>query len=249
MPTIDLDHISTLYRTHRDGLAHARDHIRALPATPAPAPAPHDIEAEITYLLVRHHAPDHVVRIGTAHSTATAWTLAALHHNGTGRLHTFDTHDPHPHHLPPGMDPDRWTHTKGDVRAKLTHLPEHTGLLALDSTHGGWFARWYLHHLLPTLDPHTPIAVHGVFQHPHTPPFTEGALVLSWLANNTTGYFTASAARAPHARRALTDLKAALGLDAPLHPTRTDPAIFFHLPTRPHPASPATTRPRAHATH
>ncbi|MGW9347597.1 class I SAM-dependent methyltransferase [Nocardiopsis flavescens] len=247
MPTIDLDHLSTLYRTHRDGLARARAHIRTLTPTLPPAPEPDDIEAEITYLLIRHHTPDHVVRIGTAHGTATAWTLAALDHNGTGDLHTFDTNDTHPHHLPPGMDPQRWKHTKGDVRAKLSHLPRHTGLLALDSTQGGWFARWYLHHLLPTLAPDTPIAVHGVFHHPHTPPFTEGALVLSWLANNTTGYFTASAARAPHAHRTLTDLRTELGLHTP-HPARTDPAIFFHLPTRPHPASPATTRPRAHAT-
>ncbi|MDT0331954.1 class I SAM-dependent methyltransferase [Nocardiopsis lambiniae] len=245
MPTIDLDHISALYRTHRDDLARARDHIRALPAT-APAPALDDIEAEITYLLIRHHTPDHVVRIGTAHSTATAWTLAALRDNGAGRLHTFDTHDPDPHHLPPGMDPDRWKHTKGDVRAKLTHLPPHTGLLTLDTAHGGWFARWYLHHLLPTLRPHTPIAVHGVFRHPRTAPFTEGALVLSWLANNTTGYFTASAARAPHTHQALTDLKTELTLNTPLTATRTDPAIFFHLPARPAPPSP--TRPRAHAT-
>ncbi len=241
-PAIDLAHIQHLYRTHRDDLARVREHMRHHHTT-TPGPHPHDIEAEITYLLLRAHTPAHTLQIGTGHGSTTTWILHALRDNGTGHLHSFDTHDHATRHVPTHLAHHRWTHTQGDPRTNTTHLPPHTDHLVLNPTQGSWFTRWYLNHLLPTLPAHTPTSVHGVFHHTHTPPYTEGALILTWLTNNTTGFFTASAARAPHTHRALCDLKTELGLATPIHPARHNPTIYFRLPPHPHHrATPPTTR-------
>ncbi|PWV55105.1 MULTISPECIES: class I SAM-dependent methyltransferase [Nocardiopsis] len=249
-PTIDLDLITTLYTTHRDDLARVRDQQRQhyADADPAMTPQLDDLEAEITYLLLRHHRPANVVEIGTYYGWSTSWILSALRDNGTGHLHSFDIVDHATTHVPHTLADDRWTFTKGDVRAKITHIPSSTDYLFIDAAHNGWFARWYIHHLLPTLPAHIPVSVHDVFHQRYALPFTEGAVVLKWLANNTTNYFTASAARAPHHHQALTDLKTELGLDTPVRDSAHNPMIFFHLPERPRPgqAIPSPPRPRAH---
>ncbi|WP_017568872.1 class I SAM-dependent methyltransferase [Nocardiopsis halotolerans] len=236
-PTIDLDHIRHLYRTHRDDLAHVRDQMRHHHTTnPHLRPTTNDIETEITYLLLRAHTPQHTVQIGTGHGWTTTWILSALRDNGTGHLHSFDTHDHTPHHVPTHLTHHRWTFTHGDIRTTTAHLPPHTDHLLIDAAHNGHFARWYLRHLLPTLPAHTPVTIHNVFRHRATPPFTEGALVMTWLTTNTTNFFTASAARAPHTHHALRQLKQELDLATPLHPGHHNPAIYFRLPTHTRPA-------------
>ncbi|MBB6119903.1 class I SAM-dependent methyltransferase [Nocardiopsis algeriensis] len=244
-PAITLDHITTLYRTHSDDLTRVREHMRHH-HNPDHTPQLDDIEAEITYLLLRHHTPRNVVQIGTHQGWATTWILHALHDNGTGHLHTFDTTDHAAAHVPPHLARDRWTHTQGDVRAKAARIPADTDYLFIDATRNGWFARWYLHHLLPALPPHIPVSVHDVFHQRYALPFTEGALLLTWLTNNTTSYFTASAARAPHTHQALRRTRALLGMDTPIHPGHHNPMVFFHLPERPRPGHP--TRPPARST-
>ena len=236
---IDLDLITHLYRTHRDDLARVRDQQRhhQQQADPTMTPQLDDLEAEITYLLLRHHQPRNVVEIGTYYGWSTTWILSALRDNGTGHLHSFDIVDHAPRHVPENLATDRWTFTQGDVRAKVAHMPAHTDYLFIDAAHNGWFARWYIHHLLPTLPAHIPISVHDVFHQRHALPFTEGAVVLKWLTNNTTDYFTASAARAPHHHQALTDLKGELDLHTPVRETTHNPMIFFRLPARPRPAA------------
>lgn len=245
---IDLDLITHLYRTHRHDLARVRDQQRRhhQQADPTMTPQLDDLEAEITYLLLRHHRPDNVVEIGTYYGWSTTWILSALRDNGTGHLHSFDIVDHATRHVPQDLAQDRWTFTQGDVRAKVTHMPAHTDYLFLDAAHNGWFARWYIHHLLPTLPAHIPISVHDVFHQRYALPFTEGAVVLKWLADNTTDYFTASAARAPHHHRALADLKEELDLHTPVHESTHNPMIFFRLPERPRPAA-LFTPPRQRA--
>src|SRR5699024_1630196 len=81
----------------------------------------------------------------------------------------------------------------------------------------GWFARWYIHHLLPTLPAHIPISVHDVFHQRHALPFTEGAVILKWLDNNTTNHFTAPAARTPHTPQKPTEPQKKLQLAEPPH--------------------------------
>jgi hypothetical protein len=141
MPTaptaIDLDLITTLYRTHRDDLAQVRDQQRKLHADADPAMTPQldDLEAEITYLLLRHHQPANVVEIGTYYGWSTSWILSALRDNGTGHLHSFDIVDHATTHVPEHLSADRWTFTKGDVRAKITHIPTNTDYLFIDASH------------------------------------------------------------------------------------------------------------------
>ncbi|MEV2276899.1 class I SAM-dependent methyltransferase [Nocardiopsis sp. NPDC049922] len=247
-PAIDLDHISHLYRTHRDDLARVRDHQRDhhTHADPTMTPQLDDIEAEITYLLLRDTTPAHVVEIGTYHGWSTTWILSALRDNGTGHLHSFDIVDHAPHHVPDHLSADRWTFTKGDVRTRTDHLPPHIDYLFIDAAHNGRFARWYTHHLLPTLAPHTPVSVHDVFHQRRALPFTEGAVVLKWLANNTTPFFTASAARAPHTHRAIQDLKKELDLHTPVRPGHRNPMIYFRQPAPHRPTAPLDHHHRTH---
>src|SRR5699024_1207392 len=182
--------------------------------------------------------------------------------------HSFDIIDHAPDHVPEELTHNRWTFTKGDVRAKITHIPRNTDYLFIDAAHNGWFARWYIHHLLPTLPAHIPISVHDVFHQRHALPFTEGAVILKWLDNNTTDHFTASAARSPHTHQKLTELKKELDLAEPIHTAQHNPMIFFHMPANPPPRAhipphtpppppphpphnnppphPTTPRPRAH---
>ena len=234
-PTIDLDHITHLYRTYRDDLARVRHQMRnhLAQAEPTMTPQLDDIEAEITYLLLRRHVPAHTVEIGTYYGWSTSWILSALRDNGTGHLHSFDIVDHAPDHVPEELTHNRWTFTKGDVRAKITHIPRNTDYLFIDAAHNGWFARWYIHHLLPTLPAHIPISVHDVFHQRHALPFTEGAVILKWLDNNTTDHFTASAARSPHTHQNSPNSKRT-------RPGRTHP----HRTTQPHDLLPHARQPR-----
>src|SRR5699024_5589623 len=167
--------------------------------------------------------------------------------------HSFDIIDHAPDHVPEELTHNRWTFTKGDVRAKITHIPRNTDYLFIDAAHNGWFARWYIHHLLPTLPAHIPISVHDVFHQRHALPFTEGAVILKWLDNNTTDHFTASAARSPHTHQKLTELKKELDLAEPIHTAQHNPMIFFHMPANPRPGAPIPpqrpTPPPPHPSH
>ena len=82
-----------------------------------------------------------------------------------------------------------------------------------------------------------PISVHDVFHQRHALPFTEGAVILKWLDNNTTDHFTASAARSPHTHQKLTELKKELDLAEPIHTAQHNPMIFFHMPANPRPGA------------
>src|SRR5699024_1695394 len=157
--------------------------------------------------------------------------------------HSFDIIDHAPDHVPEELTHNRWTFTKGDVRAKITHIPRNTDYLFIDAAHNGWFARWYIHHLLPTLPAHIPISVHDVFHQRHALPFTEGAVILKWLDNNTTDHFTASAARSPHTHQKLTELKKELALAEPIHTAQHNPMIFSHMPANPPPRAPLPPHP------
>jgi hypothetical protein len=67
-PGIDLDLVRVLYQRHEDALRSARKHQRELrQRIPAMKAQLDDIEAEITYLLLRHFQPARVVEIGSLH--------------------------------------------------------------------------------------------------------------------------------------------------------------------------------------
>ncbi|WP_079158573.1 class I SAM-dependent methyltransferase [Streptomyces caniscabiei] len=227
---IDLDHIGDLYRTFAEDLDRARERQRTLLAPPTSMKAQlDDIEAEITYLLLREARPETVVEIGTFHGWSTTWILRALRDNGTGHLYSYDIVDHVVREVPETLSTGRWTFTQGDARENLEKIPEDADFLFIDAAHSASFARWYLQHLFPRLRPGIPVCVHDVFHGRRALPFTEGAVVLRWLAERENAYFTASRAHAPEIHDRLKDIKRSLALGHPVRESRDNPMIFFTL--------------------
>lgn len=189
-----------------------------------------DLEAEITYLLIREFRPKCIVEIGTYHGWSTSWILSALRDNGSGHLYSFDLIDNVARNTPPELAKNRWTFIKADIRFSLDKLPKNIDYLFIDAAHNGNFARWYIANLIPKVAADTPTSVHDVFHGRRAFPFTEGRAVLKWLKNTNTSYFTASAAKTPDVYQKLNDLKKDLGLEKLVKRGRDNPMIFFRLP-------------------
>jgi predicted O-methyltransferase YrrM len=231
MTAIDLEYVSQLYQKYGSALADVRDAQRAFHQRNSRTMTPQldDLEAEITYLQLREHRPDNVVEIGTFHGWSSTWILSALRDNGTGHLHSFDIVDNVVRNVPAELSTDRWTFTQGDVRTSLDAVPRDTGYLFIDAAHTARFARWYIRELLPIMPAGIPVSVHDVFHGRWALPFTEGAVILRWLAEQNMPYFTASAARAPQVYRRLGELKREIGLGEPVRTSKDNPMIFFNL--------------------
>ncbi|MGC9668799.1 class I SAM-dependent methyltransferase [Planosporangium sp. 12N6] len=227
----DLVQVEQLYRKYAADLAEVRDaQRRFLRANPDVVAQLDDLEAEITYLLLRERRPETVVEIGTFHGWSTTWILRALHDNGVGHLYSYDLVDHAMHAVPRALAGDRWTFVRGDVRAASAMPADRTGYLFVDAAHSGRFARWYLARLFPRVPAGTPVSVHDVFHGRRPLPFTEGAVLLRWLADRSLGYLTASPARAPEVHRQLVEVRRELGLVEPVHTGRDNPMVFFTLP-------------------
>lgn len=228
---IDLDFVSELYRKYRKPLARVRDAQRVLcrEMTAVMAPQLDDLEAEITYLLVRECRPETVMELGSFHGWSTCWLLSAIRDNGTGHLHSFDTLDNALSNVPAELAPHRWTFHQGDVRTSLDTVPKTIDYLFVDAAHHGRFARWYIARLFPRVSSGMPVSVHDVFHGRRPLPLTEGAVVLKWLARTGTPFFTPAAARSD-AYRKLQEVKRELGLDEPVRTSRDNPMIFFRRP-------------------
>lgn len=235
IPPIDIRYASALYRTHRDTLAGARAAQRALLDAGDGAKAQlDDVEAELTYLLVRDRAPGAVVEFGALHGWSTTWILRALHDadrdGRRGELHSFDLIDRAARNVPADLADGRWTFHHGDVRGNLRELPDDIGYLFIDAAHTAGFARWYIERVFPLVQPGTPVSVHDVFHGRRPKPFSEGSVITAWLAERGVPYFTASAARAPEQYGRLMEVKRELGLDTPVRTPRRNPMIFFRMP-------------------
>ncbi|CAM3950336.1 class I SAM-dependent methyltransferase [Nocardiopsis gilva] len=232
MKRIDLDLLGELYRKYTEPLAKVRDQQRAFCRDMRGKMTPQldDLEAEITYLLLREHRPAIVMELGTFHGWSTSWILSALRDNGTGHLHSFDIVDNVVSNVPAELSADRWTFHKGDVRENVDAIPGGIEYLFVDAAHNGRFARWYIDHLFPRVAAGTPVSVHDVFHQSFALPFTEGRAVLKWLAEKETPYFTPSKAKAPDTYRAIHAIKRDLGLDEPVRTGKDNPMIYFHLP-------------------
>ena len=230
--TIDLETVLSLYREHADALGAARDAQRALlRSNRGLRPKLDDIEAELTYLLVRDTKPERIVEIGTFHGWSTSWLLRALADNGTGHLQSYDIVDHVLGTIPGELSADRWTFHHGDVRAAANLRPSRIDFLFIDAAHTARFARWYVDNLLADLRPGTPVTVHDVYHRRTAGRFSEGRVVLDWLARRGDGHFTASARAAPQAFREISAVKRALGLGEVVHQAAPNPMIYF-APTR-----------------
>lgn len=224
-----LEFLAGLYRTHADDLATVIDGQRELLADGTITPQLDDVEAELTYLLLRHHRPSQVVEVGTYYGWSTTWILSALRDNGSGHLQSFDLVDHVCGTVPEELSAGRWTFHRGDLRETVEKVPADTGYLFVDADHGRRFARWYLEHLFGRIATGTPTSVHDVFHLPRARPFTEGSEVLRHLERSGTGWFTSSRAAAPRNLRALDAVRAELGITG-VRGTSRNPMIFFSMP-------------------
>lgn len=225
-----LGFLAELYRAHGADLAAVVAQQRAfLAASPSVVPQLDDVEAELTYLLLRHHRPDVVVEVGTFWGWSTTWVLAALRDNGHGHLHSFDLVDHARGTVPADLADGRWTFHPGDLRDTVGEVPADTGYLMVDADHGRRFARWYLDHLFPMIAPGTPTSVHDVFHLPWARPFTEGSAVLRWLRDRDAEWFTTARPAARTHLRELDRVRAELGITG-ARGTGRNPMIFFEMP-------------------
>ncbi|MEU2789840.1 class I SAM-dependent methyltransferase [Streptomyces sp. NPDC007100] len=232
MDTITTDHIRALYQKYEKDLRTVRDDLRRLLRDRGKSMKAQldDYEAEITYLLLRDLRPEVVVEIGTFYGWSTMWILSALRDNGTGHLHSFDIVDHVVRNVPAELSAERWTFTKVDVREHPGKVPAEVDYLFIDADHGARFARWYIDNLFPAVPPGTPASVHDVFHGRRPKPFSEGSVIVRWLAGNDIAFFTASTAKAPGVTRELALAKRDLGLDEPVRDGDHNPMIYFTLP-------------------
>ncbi len=231
MRLIDLEYVSELYREYAGELAAVgkaqRDYTESMTGTMTPQLD--DLEAEITYLLLRATKPDAVVELGTFHGWSTTWILSALRDNGSGRLHSFDLIDNVVRNVPQELAEDRWTFVQGNIKETVEQVPADTGYLFVDAAHGGRFARWYLDNLFPWVPSAIPVSVHDVFHGRTTLPLTEGKVVVRWLDEKGVPFFTPSRAKARATFDALNTLRDELGL-APIRGAGDNPMIYFTMP-------------------
>ncbi len=229
--TGELELVSDLYRKYIEDLTAVVDQQRAFLAanTSTVTPQLDDIEAEVTYLLLREHRPAHVVEIGTFYGWSTTWILSALRDNGTGHLDSFDMVDHVRTTVPSALSAGRWTFHQGDVKGKLDEIPAATDYLFVDADHRRAFGRWYLDNLFPRIASGTPVSVHDVYHLRFARPWTEGREVMRWLSARDVRHFTAARTHAPSNFRAINEVRAELGL-AGARGTTKNPMIWFDMP-------------------
>lgn len=237
MKLVDLEYVSELYREYAGELAavgkQQREYTESTKGTMEPQLD--DLEAEITYLLLRASKPAAVVELGTFHGWSASWILSALRDNGSGHLHSFDIIDNVVRNVPQELAEGRWTFVKGDIKETIAQVPADTGYLFVDADHSSRFAHWYLENLFPLVSAGTPVSVHDVF-HFRTPlPLHEGKVVVRWLADRQVPFFTPSRAKARSTFDALNVLRDELGL-APIRGAGDNPMIYFTMPSLPAPA-------------
>ena len=233
MTSIDLGYVCELYRGYADDLAAVGEAQRryAEALKPEMTPQLDDLEAEITYLLLRATKPGAVVELGTFHGWSTSWILSALRDNGTGHLHSFDLIDNVVRNVPGDLAEGRWTFVQGDIKETVERVPADTGYLFVDAAHTGRFARWYLDHLFPRVPEGSTVSVHDVFHFRTTLPLHEGRVVVRWLDGRGVPYFTPSRAKARADVDTLNALRAELGLKS-VRGDGDNPMIFFTMPGR-----------------
>ncbi|WTU53405.1 class I SAM-dependent methyltransferase [Streptomyces sp. NBC_00057] len=232
MKKFPIEYIGELYEKYADSLGKVRDTQRDLLRERGSSMKAQldDLEAEITYLMLRELRPEKVVEIGTFYGWSTMWILSALRDNGTGHLYSFDIVDNVVHNVPDELSRGRWTFTRGDARTNLPKIPSDVDYLFIDADHGARFARWYIENLFPAVPPKTFTSVHDVYHGRRPKPFSEGSVLVKWLAEQNVDFFTPSTAKAPQVEARLSAVKKRVGLGAPVRTSRHNPMIFFNLP-------------------
>jgi predicted O-methyltransferase YrrM len=186
-----------------------------------------DVEAELTYLLIREFTPESVVEIAPGGGWSSTWLLNALKDNGVGTLYSYDLVDLATKIVPSDLSNGRWTFIQGDISQKLHQLPSTIDYLFLDADHTADFARWYIHKLFPKLNRDVPVSIHDVFYREHPPFDFEGGVVVEWLQKKRITYFTAAPEKDKDLFEKITAIKTKLHHELPIHRPQINTMLFF----------------------
>ncbi len=198
-------------------------------SAPTLRPSFDDVEAEVTYLLIRRTRPQVVVEISPSGGWSSLWILSALRDNGRGRLYSYDLVDDATRNIPIVLAAQHWTFIRGDVRQALPSLPRPIDYLFIDSDHSAAFADWYLEKVFPLLGPDAIVSIDDVFRRPGDRPaeFGEGQRIRQWLTGNGVDYLSFSPyAGATNYEQAMR-VKSELGMDCPIHTSTDNPCVLF----------------------
>ena len=187
-----------------------------------------DLEAEVTYLLLRDRNPNVVVEMSPNTGWSTTWMLSALRDNGAkGQLWSYDLHDTCTKFVPKTLGNGSWHFVLGDVRTTLPK-PLACDYFFIDSDHTKEFAEWYVQGVLPHLKSPCMLSVHDVYHH-HAPS-EEGEVVMAWLRNKGLSFWSVAPRASPTTVEAVRNERVKLGMNTRIHPRGKDnPMIFFSL--------------------
>ena len=188
-----------------------------------------DIEAELTYLLIRESKPNTIVEIGALGGWSTSWILSGLRDNRHGKLYSFDKADDSTKTLPPGLTENRWVFVLGDILKDEDSIPRNIDYLLVDANHTADFARWYLEKIFPKVSHDSFISVHDMF-HASEPkaPFGEGVVISAYLSLNNIPYLTSAPAKNKWVYDQIMKIKKELDIQENITESRINPAVFFN---------------------
>lgn len=187
-----------------------------------------DIEAEVTYLLIRENHPLLTVEMSPNTGWSTTWILSALRDNGgQGQLWSYDLHDTSTKYVPKALAEGRWNFVLGDARKNLCDFSQ-IDYFFIDSDHTKEFAFWYVEKILPSLRSTCKVSVHDVFH--ESSPSEEGRIVISWLSQHGKTFWSPSPFCSKWVYQTLLEERKCLGMKHPIHKRGKDnPMIFFDL--------------------
>lgn len=149
-----------------------------------------DLEAEITYLLIRESKPKSIVEFSPASGWSTSWILSALRDNGSGFLTSIDLRNDSEKMLPKELTQLRWKLILEDVHKVNFDLFKNCDYLFIDSDHSKDFAEWYISAIFPLIKRDTPVSVHDIFLRKEV--YGEISILLNWLKSNNISYCSPS---------------------------------------------------------
>lgn len=189
-------------------------------------PALDDIEAEVTYLLIRARRPKVVIEMSPNGGWSTSWILSALRDNDNGgQLWSYDLHDTCMKFVPRELAAGRWNFVQGDAHETTRSAPNFDYLF-IDADHSRAFAEWFVSTLFPRVPRGAVVSVHDVF---HTAePSEEGEVVIRWLEQHGVPYWTPSPLVSTEVTDRIEQERALLGIDYVIQARdRHNPMLFF----------------------
>lgn len=232
-PTDKKEFIKSLYLKYKDDLKKVKKdqhEFYSVKDSIGLVPQLGDMEAEITYLLIREYKPNTIVEISPASGWSTSWILNALKDNGLGNLYSYDLVDDSTKTIPLLLSNSRWNFIKGDIKKNIHLLPEKIDYLFIDSDHSANFAMWYIQNLLSNKGENIKVSVHDILKNSNEPGWGEESNILcSWLVENEVPCMTASRALKDKGYSEFLELRKKIGLDAIIHAPDYNSMIYFNL--------------------